>query len=191
MISQGEPLGGAFQSAGNESLFSLLSRGDRVRGRLAKPQRSGPHPLILISGPDGCARSPSVDAAIACWSTWAVVAAIDLPLCGARRSDKLLLPDLERDDSVVARVRADLERQVESDLERTLALLGGASQGLFGAGLGAELALPFCRNKPAQLRAIALAPASPVTIEESEHTRIFPANAPLQEIGEFLRARLL
>ena len=161
MTSQGEPLGGAFQSAGNESLFSLLSRGDRVRGRLAKPQRSGPHPLILISGPDGCARSPSVDAAIACWSTWAVVAAIDLPLCGARRSDKLSLPDLERDDSVVARVRADLERQVESDLERTLALLGGASQGLFGAGLGAELALPFCRNKPAQLHAIALAPASP------------------------------
>ncbi|MEE9278663.1 MAG: hypothetical protein V3V67_00675 [Myxococcota bacterium] len=189
-----EPYGASFSREGTESGFSLLSRGDRVRGRLARPESPGTHPLILIAGPDGCARSDSVDGAMAAWTDWAVVAAIDLPLCGSRRSDKVSLSSLETGDSLVARLRGDLEIQVEADLERSFAFLRGAlgdsPAAFFGSGLGAELALPFCRNASG-LDAVALAPLSPVEASLGDHVRIFAPRPTREEVAEFLRSRLL
>ena len=190
MKAEDEPLGASLSSHAEGAGFTVLSRGDRVRGRLAEPSAPGPHPLILIAGADGCARSASVDAALASWSKWSAVAAIDLPLCGGRRSDKLSLSGLEQESSVVEGLRADLELQVASDLRRTLSFLGYERAAFFGSGAGARLALPFCRGA-AGLRAIALALQPQPDLPAGEHVRIFSPDPPLDEVEKFLRARLL
>ena len=190
MKAEDEPLGASLSSHGEGAGFTVLSRGDRVRGRLARPSTPGSHPLILIAGADGCARSASVDAALASWSKWSAVAAIDLPLCGGRRSDKLSLFELDQENSVVGGLRADLEVQVASDLRRTFSFLGYKRVAFFGSGPGATLALPFCRGA-AGLRAVALALHPQPDVPVGEHVRIFSPDARLDEVGEFLRARLL
>jgi hypothetical protein len=151
--------------------------------------------LILVVAPDGCAEHSTVDTLIAAWSSWAAVAAIDLPLCGARRSDKLSLSSFEKDESIAARIRHDVETQIESDLERTFAFLGAERSAFFGAGLGADLAIPFCRNASGLL-AIALAPTSPLDVPLGEGTRtytsqIFAPNPGPEELAEFLKPLLL
>ncbi len=195
MKSDPEPLGAGFYPDGAESGFTLISRGDRVRGRLARPKGSAPHPLILVAAPDGCAKHASVDALIAAWSSWAAVAAIDLPLCGARRSDKLSLSSFEKGDSIATRIRRDVEIQVESDLERTFAFLGAERAAFFGSGLGADLAIPFCRNASGLL-AIALAPTSLLDVPLGDGRRtcssqIFAPNPPPEEVAEFLKPLVL
>jgi hypothetical protein len=69
--------------------WSLLARGDRVRGRIAKPPGTGPHAVIVLAGPDGCADGPFVESALAALAPRRAVVVFDLPLCGSRRSDKL------------------------------------------------------------------------------------------------------
>lgn len=196
MSAPEEPFGAGFYPDGAAQGFSLLSRGDRVRGRLVRPEKPGPYPLVLLAGPDGCAESGAADAAIAAFGAWAAVAAIDLPLCGARRSEKIAPSDLASRDSVAARLREDLELQVQSDLTRTLRFLRDAlpatRAGFFACGLGARLALRFCRTTNA-LEAIALAPAegdSDAPPGLGERGRIFAHDAPLDEVADFLRSRL-
>ncbi len=195
MKSDPEPLGAGFYPDGAESGFTLISRGDRVRGRLARPKGSAPHPLIVVAAPDGCAQHASVDALVAAWSSWAAVAAIDLPLCGARRNDKLSLASFEKDESIAARIRRDVENQVESDLERTFAFLGAERAAFFGSGLGADLAIRFC-GSASGLLAIALAPTSPLDVPLGEGTQtcasqIFAPNPAPEEVAEFLRPLLV
>ncbi len=190
MKSEDEPLGASFSSSGGGQGFTLLSRGDRVRGRIAEPSGPGSHPLILIAGADGCASSASVDAALASWSEWSAVAAIDLPLCGGRHSDKLSLSELDHRGSLAGQLRADLEVQVASDLQRTFALLDYERAAFFGSGLGATLALPFCR-RASGLRAIVLALHQQSNAPSGEHVRILAPDPRLDEAEQFLRARLL
>ncbi len=190
MKAEDEPLGAILSSHGGNTGFTLLSRGDRVRGRLAQPSTPSSYPLILIAGADGCARSASVDAALTSWSKWSAVAVIDLPLCGGRRSDKLRLSGLDQEGSVVAGLRADLEAQVASDLQRTFSFLGYERAAFFGSGLGATLALPFCLGASG-LRAIALALHPQPNVPAEETVRIFSPDPRLDEVEKFLRARLL
>jgi hypothetical protein len=88
-----------------------------------------------------------------------------------------------------------VEIQVESDLERTFAFLGAERSAFYGSGLGADLAIPFCRNASGLL-AIVLAPTSPLDEPLGEGTRtcasqIFAPNPAPEEVAEFLRPLLL
>jgi len=119
--------------------FSLLSRGDRVRGQLAKPTAPGPHPVVIALGPDGAAAGPFVEAARAACSSRTALVSFDLPLCGARASGKMSPQALER-------LRPDLEAQTRADLDALLAHLARdpeldlAKLTLIGVGRAAELA---------------------------------------------------
>jgi len=125
--------------------FSLLSRGDRVRGQLTKPSGRGPHPVVIVLGPDGAAAGPFVEAARAAWSGRAALVALDLPLCGSRASGKMSPQALER-------LRPDLEVQTRADVDALLAHLARdpeldlAKVTLVGVGRGAELAKPLASD---------------------------------------------
>ncbi len=127
--------------------FRFVSRGDRVLLRLLAPAEAQGLPLVLLGTSDGDASGAGAERALATWSGSARVAVIDLPLCGARRSDKLdprNLPD---------RLRGDLEDQLACDLGGALDLLGRALGidgpiAYVGLGLGAELAVLFCEAEP-------------------------------------------
>jgi hypothetical protein len=162
-----EPLSATLYRAGPEVRFSLLSRGDRVAGRLVAPEHPQALPLVLLLAADGRAWGCTADAAIAAWSPRMAVASIDLPLCGTRASDKVDLARIVSDDPTGARLRGDVETQLASDLERTLALLrtgeprlGSACTGLVALGSAAQLVATLAAH-PSGLRAIGL--ASPLT----------------------------
>lgn len=104
-------------SADGAAPFTVLSRGDRVRGTLSRPPGRGPHPVVILAGPDGAAAGPFVAAARAAWSARAALVAFDLPLCGARVSGKMSPQALER-------LRPDLETQARSDVDALLVHLG-------------------------------------------------------------------
>ncbi|MFI5314234.1 MAG: hypothetical protein ACHQ6T_00905 [Myxococcota bacterium] len=135
--------------AAGETRWSVLSRGDRVRGRLWKPPRRGPHAVAILCSADGCSGGPLVERARAAWTSRAALATFDLPLCGARRSDKLSASALDPSHPHSARLRADLEAQTAADLEQVVALLrrdpdlDPARMSLIGVGLGARLASGF------------------------------------------------
>lgn len=119
-------------SGATETSFSLLSRGDRVRGKLWKPAGRGPHPLVILGSADGAAAGAVAS------PTRAALATFDFPLCGARSSGKISPQALER-------LRPDLEAQTRADLDALLAHLGHdpeldlARVSLFGVGRSAEL----------------------------------------------------
>ena len=158
-------LGLAARSRGSETAWSLLSRGDRVRGRIVKPPGPGPHPVIVVAGPDGCASSPFVEAATAAWSARAAVVSFDLPLCGSRNSDKLTALALDVRLPLARRLRAELEAQVASDLAQVSALIAAdpeldpARVTFSGVGLGAELARAALAS-PHGWKRVAIAPTA-------------------------------
>lgn len=160
-MSESEPLGAVLQRLESGYHFTLLSRGDRVHGRVNAPLGPGPWPLILIAAPDGEADGAGARAAREAWCEWAVTAALDLPLCGARRSDKLSLEAFGARGELVERLAPDLELQIHSDLERCLRFLGGvlpvdtSRTALACAGEAGALALGFCARAD-QVRALAL-----------------------------------
>ena len=139
----------AVQRAGRETGWSLLSRGDRVRGRTRKPASTPRHPVILLAPPDGDASSEFCASAAAAWCARAALVVFDLPLCGSRRSDKLTALALDATLPIARRLRPDLEAQVAADIGAVLALiqadpeLDPARVTFVGVGLGAELARPF------------------------------------------------
>jgi hypothetical protein len=103
-----------------EERFVLGSRGDLVHGRLRRHPRAAERALALVLSPDGAADHPVVERVFAALAELASVASIDLPLCGARHSDKLTEIAFDDSDPVAARLRPDLERQLEADLAITL-----------------------------------------------------------------------
>jgi hypothetical protein len=109
---------------------------------------------VILAPPDGDAAGAFADVALEGWSSWAHVAAFDLPLCATRRSDKLTADWVDP-------LRADLELQVAADLEALLERLGSELEpgacGFIALGLAAELALPFCESAP-ELDAFLLVP---------------------------------
>jgi hypothetical protein len=197
-----EPLGASFIQDGGQREISLLSRGDRVR-LLLSPSASSPAPLVLLAGPDGSAQSDWGDGVRASLDPAWVVASIDLPLCGARHSDKLSATAFDPGDPLAQRIRADLEEQVAVDLERALRVLGSRDDidvtrvAFFASGRGAELSLGFCARRPA-LRGIALATDAPTKarslVGAQESALVLDAadtsaNA-LGAVVDFLRERL-
>lgn len=169
----------AFRRDGTKTCWSLLSRGDRVHGRTLRPAHAGPHPVILLAGPDGCADSVFGESAAAAWCTRAALVSLDLPLCGSRKSDKLSALALDAGIPLARRLRPELEAQVASDLAAVLALIGvdpdldAARVTFVGVGLGAELARGFLES-PSGVARVALAPGAA------------PSAAWLHEIGEQL-----
>jgi len=148
---------------GSETEWSLLSRGDRVRGRSVKPTHAGRHPVILLAGPDGCASSAFVESAAAAWCARTALVVFDLPLCGSRKSDKLTSLALDARLPLARRFRAELEAQVAADLAAVLALIAAdpeldAGRVTFvGVGLGGELARAFLAA-PSTVAHVVLAP---------------------------------
>jgi len=170
-------LGLATRRRGAETCWSLLSRGDRVRGRTVKPVHSGRHPVILLAGPDGCASSVFIESAAAAWCARAALVVFDLPLCGSRKSDKLTSLALDERLPLAQWLRPELEAQVASDIAAVLELvaadpeLDAARVTFVGVGLGATLARAFLAA-PSALAQIVLAQ------DESQPTSWF------REIGE-------
>lgn len=134
--------------SGTARVLRFLSRGDWVRLRLLGPTRAHGVPLLLIGTQDGDAAGSCAERALATWSHRALVAVVDLPLCGARRSDKL---DPRTHGELL---RRDLEEQLAADLAGALDLLedalghGRRPVAYVGLGLGAEFAAPFCEGEP-------------------------------------------
>jgi hypothetical protein len=139
-------------SRGAASL-EFLSRGDRVRARLAHAEGSD-RPLVLLGAADGDGASPFAAAALEAWSPWASVCALDLPLCGARSSDKLTPAAFEAGTPLAERLRPDLEAQLASDCTRALDALrerfaltpGGVAYA--GIARGALLAGELAEREP-------------------------------------------
>jgi dienelactone hydrolase len=134
-----------------------------VRGRIAKPSGAGPHPVVVLVGPDGAAQGPFVEAALSALLPRSAVVVFDLPLCGSRRSDKLTALALDPRQKLGRRLRADLEAQLDADLAAVLALVAAepdldATRVTFaGVGLGAKLAGPAATRAKGFAR-VALAP---------------------------------
>lgn len=145
------------------------SRGDRVTGRLWIPRRrDGGLALVLLQhrAASSAGDAETVAAAALLAQRGAVVAAIDLPLHGARGDAKLgtrLLRALAGErDAVPAALVEEFARQAVVDLERALDALTPLPEvdaervGFVGFGLGAELGAAFCGLDP-RVRAVALA----------------------------------
>ncbi len=139
----------ALRRDGARTAWSLLSRGDRVHGCTVRPTGRGPHPVILLAGPDGCASSAFVESAASAWCAHAALVTFDLPLCGARKSDKLSALALGTTTALAKRLRPEIEAQVAADLAQLLGLvatdpaLDETRVTFVGVGLGAKLARAF------------------------------------------------
>jgi dienelactone hydrolase len=137
--------------------IEFSSRGDRACGRLWLPRRAdGELPVVLLGhDADGCAASAELEAVAAQLALrGAAVAALDLPLHGARGDGKLgarLARALAggRDPAPAALVE-EFARQAVVDLERALDALGTLPEldagrvGYAGFGVGAQLGAAFC-----------------------------------------------
>ena len=108
-----------------EYRFWLSSRGDLVRGRVRSSKGGPGQPLVVAAAPGGAADHPWVDALFEAWSEWAALVALDLPLCGSRRSEKLSEPGLDPGHAIAARIRSDLESQLAADLRAVVDLVRG------------------------------------------------------------------
>ena len=108
--------------------LEFSSRGDRVPGRLLlPPDGDGPFPLVLLQhGAGGSKEAPYIDASAGPWARGgAAVLAIDFPLHGERRSEKLserVLAALtgHPDSASAGTLEADFARQAVIDLQRAL-----------------------------------------------------------------------
>jgi dienelactone hydrolase len=169
-------------SGGPTLPFEYSSAGDRVRGILWRPPPPGPAPLVLVAHPrDGSKDAPDVEALALAWTrAGAAVAAIDLPLHGARASGKLgerALRAVRRQgvgqqaaatDALDADLSRHVVQQATTDLRRALTILAERADidatrlALAGFGLGAELGGRVPEERT-DLRATVLAGLSPDT----------------------------
>jgi dienelactone hydrolase len=149
--------------------IEFSSRGDRVPGRLWMPKRSdGGLALVLLGHRAGssCVAPEIVSVAAGLADRGAAVAAVDLPLHGARGDAKLAGPLAralggEASDAPPALVE-EFARQAVIDLERALDALVPLPEidaervGFVGFGLGARLGAAFSSLDP-RVRVVALA----------------------------------
>ena len=148
--------------------FEISSRGDRVPGRLLLPPRGrGPFPLVVVQhGFGGSCDADYVNATAGPWVARGVaVAAIDLPVHGARADRKLagLIGDaLGQPASPMNDLLVEFFRQSVIDLERTFDAIGGLDEidpdrcAFAGFSLGAMIGAAYCALDP-RPRAAALA----------------------------------
>jgi hypothetical protein len=127
--------------------------------------------VVLIGAADGSALSRFADAALGTWSSFATVAALDLPLCGSRKSDKLSADAFRPGTPLAERLRAELELQLGSDLARLLDWLasdagGETSAAWLALGIGARLE-PRPADPRLRARLRAGAPGQALAIESS------------------------
>jgi len=176
--------------------IEFSSRGDRVTGRLWIPKRTdGGLALVLLQhrAASSAGDAETVSAAAQLAPRGAAVAAIDLPLHGARGDAKLgtrLLRALAGEhDAAPAALVEEFARQAVVDLERALDALiplpeiDAERVGFVGFGLGAQLGAAFCGLDP-RVRAVALA-------FEADGSRAVPGLAPPEEHGPRIAPRPL
>jgi hypothetical protein len=158
--------------------FSLLSRGDRIRGRVAGHLSGDARPLVIVCGPDGAAASERVDACLAAWSRWAVVASIDLPLCGARSSEKLSKLAFDPASKLSAQLAGDIRRQLASDLDAVRAWLAEHAPvdrervAVAGFGLGSRLVRSYCERSRDLATHVLAESEDPATVESRLRERL-------------------
>jgi hypothetical protein len=150
-----EPFGAAFHEREGVTHFTLLSRGDRIRGVLSSAGDAETHTLVLVLSPDGTAGHPLLAQLASEWQDWTAVASIDLSLCGGRTSEKLSAVAFEAEHPVAKQIQGDLELQIQADLERTTELLADhtgiheSRMACLAVGLGARLMEgPIARKNP-------------------------------------------
>lgn len=177
--------------------FSLLSNGDRIRGTLFGRRDDPGRPLLLLAGPDGCARGPWVDAIVEACGEFTSLLSIDLPLCGSRTSEKLSALALDPEHPLARQLHDEIQAQTRDDLNTTVQALRDAadlrpgSLAFVGAGLGLELAHGYCRDSQELKLAVVSqsAPATRSALEQALGERLQVC----EEVGalaELLRARL-
>ena len=202
----GEPLCAWFsaerQVAGvREQRFECTSHGDRVSGKLWRPEARAEHPLVLaVHELAHAASDPSLEAAARCWaaSGWAT-AAVDLPLHGERHNAKLSRRAIAAagDAGAIASDRElwrGLVAQSVRDLARALdALL--ASDGFDAAGIASVAfgsSAPIARahaNLDARVRCVAAIGTEPASEAESrEHAKALSWLARPDDLIPFLAA---
>ena len=180
----GEPLSAWFSAerkiAGvREQRFECTSHGDRVSGKLWRPEARAEHPLVLaVHELARSASDPSIEAAARCWaaSGWAT-AAVDLPLHGERHNAKLSrraistagdagasATDRELWRGLVAQSVRDLARA----LDALLAAGGFDAAGIASVAFGSSA--PIARahaNLDARIRSVAAIGTEPTSEAES------------------------
>lgn len=188
-----------------ETEVSFLSRGDRVRGRV-RTHAAPRAPLVLLGPPDGAAWGAYADAALRAWSAWGSIATFDLPLCGARRSDKLSAIAFDPEAELAAAIHGDLEAQLESDLALALDWLArelpspAPRTAFVGLGKSAALARTFCeRESRLDTALLAIEPQHALVLTRSaDGDRVFERTLPsfeprasaLESVARLVRAAL-
>jgi hypothetical protein len=188
-----------------ETQVSFLSRGDRVRGRV-RAHAAPRAPLVVLGPPDGAAWGAYADAALRSWSAWGSIASFDLPLCGARRSDKLSAIAFDPEADLAAAIHGDLEAQLESDLAIALDWLAeelpspAPRTAFVGLGRSAALARSFCEGESRLDTALlAIEPQHALVLtRNADGDRVFERSLPsfepravaLQSIARLIRAAL-
>ncbi len=174
----GEPLSAWFsverKTAGvRAQRFECTSQGDRVSGRLWRPEARAEHPLVLaVHELARAASDPSIEAAARCWaaSGWAT-AAVDLPLHGERHNAKLSrraiaaagdagasAPDRELWRGLVAQSVRDLARA----LDALMASGGFDAAGIASVAFGSSAPIACAHaNLDARVRSVAAIGAEP------------------------------
>lgn len=102
-----------------DSAAELRVAGDRLRVQLRRQRQdsaSSSRPLVVVYASDGDCSNRELSAVLDALEPWCTVAAPDLPLCGARRSDKLTAAAYDSKHALTDALLSDVRLQLLDDL---------------------------------------------------------------------------
>jgi len=103
--------------------LELKPAGDRLRVRLRHLDAEAAGPLVIVYASDGDSENAELDEVFDQLSPWCTIAAPDLPLCGARSSDKLSAAAFDPQHALSNTLLSDIRLQLRDDLKLLLAAL--------------------------------------------------------------------
>ena len=90
--------------------------GDRLRFQLHSRVRNGAIPLVVVYASDGSCGNAELEPVLNALSSWCAAATPDLPLCGARASDKLTAAAYDPQHVLSKSLLGDVRLQLRDDL---------------------------------------------------------------------------
>jgi hypothetical protein len=87
------------------------------------PPGDGPHAVVIFLGDEGTSAGPESDRAAAAFGSFAAVVTCDLPLCGARHSDKLSAAFVDRSHGLHEILQTYARDQLPHDIDSIAAAL--------------------------------------------------------------------